>query len=68
MGAIYCVKCDKCGVKFEHYAGVGFSCSCRDCGEFSDENSQFRCPVCGRLFRPQSPEFGAVVEQVTKWD
>lgn len=68
MGVVYGVKCDKCGTEFNHQAGMGFSCTCRECGEYLDENSRFRCPVCNREFIPQTAEFELCTTSITLWD
>ena len=54
---IYKMSCNNCGSHFEHLAGIGFSCGCRECGEVSDESAPFYCPVCNRRFEPESDDF-----------
>ena len=68
MGVIYKMECDRCGTKFDHQAGVGFFCACRDCGEQQDESSPFNCPVCSRRFDPESATFSESVAETILWD
>lgn len=56
---IYKMNCTNCGSHFEHLAGIGFACVCRDCGEGADESAPFFCPVCNKKFEPESEEFNA---------
>lgn len=67
MGVIYKMQCD-CGTSFDHQAGVGLFCMCRDCGEQQDEHSPFRCPVCNKRFDPDSDLFAESVKEVIQWD
>lgn len=57
MGVIYRVCCERCGTAFEHQTGIGFVCSCVDCGERIDDDAPFFCPVCSRRFVPTSAGF-----------
>lgn len=61
---IYKMNCTDCGSRFEHLAGIGFACTCHDCGESSDEGAPFFCPVCNKRFDPASEEFDAALIEV----
>lgn len=68
MGVIYKINCERCNTLFEHQAGMGFMCTCRDCGDFGDDNAPFFCPVCNRRYTPSTEEFSKAVVEVTHWD
>lgn len=68
MGVIYKVRCERCGVLFEHQAGVGLTYACVGCGEVVDERAPFWCPVCNKLYNPGDEGFSERVQEVILWD
>ena len=68
MGVIYKMQCERCNTAFEHQAGIGLCCTCRDCGEQNDESAPFFCPVCNKRYQPESDEFNDSLREVILWD
>jgi rubrerythrin len=68
MGVIYRVHCEKCGVEFEHQAGVGFVYACVGCGDVSDDRAPFFCPACNQRYNPQDKDFIYKLKDVILWD
>ena len=68
MGVLYKLRCERCGVEFEHQAGIGFSISCIGCGESRDEQAPFWCPCCNLRYDPQSEGFSERLTEIILWD
>lgn len=68
MGMIYRVKCERCGVEFEHSVGVGFAYACVGCGEMADEGAPFWCPCCNLRHDPTAEGFSDRLTEVVMWD
>jgi PHP family Zn ribbon phosphoesterase len=68
MGVVYKMSCERCGTTFDHQAGIGFYCSCPDCGEDSGETPPFYCPVCNKRFEPLAECFNQSLVDMIVWE
>ena len=68
MGVLYKIRCERCGVEFEHQAGVGFAYACVGCGEVAYEDAPFWCPSCHKRYDPQTEDFSEKLTEVILWD
>lgn len=68
MGVIYRMSCERCGSRFDHQAGIGFICTCKECGEVADESAPFFCPSCHKRYQPGESDFEESVVETILWD
>ena len=68
MGVLYKIRCERCGVVFEHQVGVGLIYACVGCGDMGNERAPFWCPVCNKRYSPEDEHFGELIEEVVVWD
>ena len=68
MGALYKIRCERCGIEFEHQTGAGFTFACVGCGEVVDNDAPFWCPCCQKRYDPQKEDFSDKITEVILWD
>ena len=68
MGVLYKLRCERCGVEFEHQAGTGLIVACVGCEDNGNDDAPFRCPCCNMRYDPQAEDFADKLSEIVLWD